>query len=283
MKDLLARPDVSVIAQDVTEPVHPELKADFIVHAASRASPQNYLSAPLDTIDANVRATRGLLQNARDWDCESFLFFSSGEIYGNVPAEHTPTPETYLGAGDPMAARACYGESKRMGETLCATFHHQYETPVKVVRPFHVYGPGMSLDDGRIMAEFLRFRINNETIRGLGDGRGVRAFCYISDATAGFLAALLSDANGEAFNIGNDEEPVSIRQLAELMVGLEEPELGIEFADAKTDHLAGTPDRVCPDISKARRILEFAPEIGLRDGVLRTLDWHQAATKGLGP
>jgi dTDP-glucose 4,6-dehydratase/UDP-glucuronate decarboxylase len=164
-----------------------------------------------------------------------------------------------------------------MGETLCATFHDQYETPIKVVRPFHVYGPGMSLDDGRIMAEFLRCRINNETIRGLSDGRGVRAFCYIADATFGFLAALLSDMNGEVFNIGNDEEPISIRQLAELMAGLEKPEIRVEFSDTKAAHLAGTPDRVCPDISKARRILEYAPEVSLSDGLLRTLAWHKEA------
>jgi len=228
-------------------------------------------------MDANVDGTRQLLDIAKEKGVESFLFLSSAEVYGEVSDEFLPTPETYPGNVDCTGSRACYTESKRYGETLCVTYWREYQVPAKIVRPFHVYGPGLSLSDGRVIADFSRNRLKNNPIRILGDGTGVRAFCYVSDATAGFWKVLLSDYNGEPFNIGNDQEPISIRDLAYLMADLYEPKLTVNFETSGVPrHLRGSPSRVCPDIGKARRLLNYSPRVRLSDGLLRTLDWHRA-------
>ena len=273
---LLSRSDVEFVVQSVNDPIELDRPVDFIVHAASKASPKDYLSDPLDTMDANTVATRRLLISARDRGVESFLFFSSGEIYGEVPRESLPTPETFPGLVSSTAERACYTESKRFGETLCATFHREFGVPAKIVRPFHVYGPGLSLDDGRVVADFLKNRIECRSIHLLSEGSDVRSFCYVSDATAGFWQALLSEHDGEAFNIGDDREPVSILELARVVAGLESPELEITHeTEAGPEYLRGTPSHACPDISKARRMLGYGPRTHLRDGLLRSLWWHR--------
>lgn len=274
---LLDREDVQFVQQNVSAPIHLDQHVDFIVHAASRASPRSYLAHPLDTMDANVVGTRQLLDIAKERGVESFLFFSSGEVYGEVSNEFVPTPESYPGNVNCTSPRACYTESKRYGETLCVTYWREYKVPVKIVRPFHVYGPGLRLDDGRVIADFSRNRLENKPIHVLSDGSGIRAFCHVSDATAGFWKVLLSDYNGEPFNIGNDQEPISIRDLAYLMAGLDEPELPVNFGGASVpEHLRGSPSHVCPDIGKARHVLNYYPRVRLREGLLKTLSWHRA-------
>lgn len=274
---LCGRPDVAFLVQDVRAPIRVEGPLDFIVHAASRASPRSYLDDPLDTMDANTEATRRLLELGRARRVEAFLFFSSGEIYGEVPPEHVPTPETYTGGHDCTSPRACYTESKKFGEALCAAYWRAHRLPAVIVRPFHTYGPGMRLDDGRVVADFLADRLACRPIRVLGGGRASRAFCYLADATAGYWKALFSGHHGEAFNIGDDREPVTIRELAALVAGLDEPALPVEAPEAEGPaYLRGSPSRVCPDLTKARRLLGFEPRVGLRDGLARTLRWYRS-------
>lgn len=274
---LLERDDVRFMDQNVSVPIHIDQHIDFIVHAASRASPRSYLAHPLDTMDANAGGTRQLLDIAKEKGIESFLFFSSAEIYGEVSEEYVPTPESYSGNVDCTSLRACYTESKRFGETLCVTYWREYRVPVKIVRPFHVYGPGLRLIDGRVIVDFSHHRLKNTPLHVLSDGTGVRAFCYVSDATVGFWKVLLSDHNGEPFNIGNDQEPISIRDLAHLIAGLYEPKLMVNFERSSVSrHLRESPSRACPDITKARRLLNYHPRVKLREGLLRTLDWHRA-------
>ena len=271
---LLGRSDVEWIIGDAAQPQPITGNVHFIVHAASKASPRAYLSAPLDTMNTNVEGTRWLLELARERDAESFLYFSSGEIYGD--ATLVPTPETYPGSADPLHPRACYTESKRYAEALIGAYHREYGIRAKIVRPFHVYGPGLRLDDGRVMADFLRSRLENQPIHLLSDGSGERAFCYLADATIGFWSALLSDHHGEAFNIGDDRELISIRKLAEMLARLYEPVLETHFADQLPEHLRGTPGRTCPDMTKARHLLGYVPQTDLREGVMRTLDWYRS-------
>ncbi|MBI4491382.1 MAG: NAD-dependent epimerase/dehydratase family protein [Chloroflexi bacterium] len=274
---LLGRPDVQFLHQDVSAPIELARGIDYIVHTASRASPRSYLAHPLDTMDANVVATRQLLELARRQGVESFLFLSSSEIYGEMGTGLAAIPETYPGSVACTSPRACYTESKRYGETLCVTFWREYGVPAKIARPFHTYGPGLRLDDGRVMADFLRNRLQNQPVQLLSDGSGVRAFCYVSDAVAGFWQVLFSERSGEAFNIGNDHEPIAVRDLAALVAELDEPLLGVELATSgQALHLRGTPSRVCPDLGKARRLLGYQPRVGLRAGLARTLAWHRA-------
>lgn len=276
LSHLRDRDDVRFLVQNVSDALMITEHIDFYVHAASSASPKKYLAQPLDTMDANVTATRHLLERARREGCEGFLFFSSGEIYGDTPAAHVPTPETFPGLVDDASPRACYTESKRFGETLCMTFHREYAVPVNIVRPFHVYGRGMALDDGRVIADFLRNRIEGTAIRILSDGSGRRAFCYLADATIGFWKSLLCERRGEVYNIGDSREPIAIRDLAQLVARLERPELEVSWAPTLPDHLKDSPSTVCPDIGKATRLLGYAPKTGLEDGLRRTIAWHRA-------
>jgi dTDP-glucose 4,6-dehydratase/UDP-glucuronate decarboxylase len=274
---LLGRDDVTFIQQDVAAPLTLDGPVEYIVHAASNASPRKYLAHPLDTMDANVIGTRQLLEIARTQGTRSVLFFSSSEVYGAVPDEHYPTPETYPGSVDPTHPRAIYAEAKRYGETLCLTYHRQYALPVKIVRVFYVYGPGIRLDDGRVMADFLNNRLHHQPIHLLSDGRALRAFSHSIDSITGFWLALLSQHNGEVFNIGGDQT-VSMRELAEVFASVEDPHLPVTVTESDLEpHLRGAPSRVCPDISKARQMLGYAPGISLEDGIRRMVRWYRAA------
>ncbi|KAA6336830.1 GDP-6-deoxy-D-mannose reductase [termite gut metagenome] len=150
----------------------------------------------------------------------SFLYFSSGEVYGKVNDSIATVSETDYGYLDPMNVRSCYGESKRMGENICISYMHQYGIPVKVVRPAHTYGPGMDLNDGRVFADFVRDVAHNNNIVMHSDGSNSRAFCYLSDATIAFFIVLLYGTNGEAYNVANPLCEITIIELAEKLVKL---------------------------------------------------------------
>lgn len=270
------RADVTVLYQDVRQPIMNTDRMDFIVHAASPASPRQYLQDPLGTLDANIIGTRHLLEMAKNQGVESVLYFSSSEIYGNIPPTMTIIPETFFGQADTLAPRACYTEAKRVGETLCMVYHRQYGLPVNIVRPFHVYGCGQPLDDGRVVADFLRNRLSAEPIRLLSDGSGVRSFTYIADAVMGYWQVLLADAHGEAYNIGEEREIVTIRTLAETVAALETPTLDCYFEAERAAHLQGTPSRAVPSIEKARLRLGYQPRYTLDSGLRRTLAWYRS-------
>ena len=273
---LLARDDVDLYLQDVCDPIAVDGAVDMIVHAASKASPRAYLADPIGTIDVNTVATRRLLDLAMEKSARRFLYYSSGEIYGDAPPDAVPTPETFPGLVDCTGPRAVYTESKRMGETIALAFHRAHGLDVRIVRPFHVYGPGMRLDDGRVMADFLRCRLTGDPIEILSAGLDTRAFCYIADATRLTLQVLAAGSPGGVYNIGNDGEQISIRELAELIARLERPEMPVRVAaDPEAAHLQGTPGRVCPDMSRSRRELGYAPAVGLDAGLRRTLAWYR--------
>ena len=284
--ELLARDDIELHLQDVCDPIAVDGAVDMIVHAASKASPSAYLADPIGTIDVNTGATRSLLNLALEKTARRFLYFSSGEIYGNAPPEAVPTPETFPGLVDCTGPRSVYTESKRMGETIVMAFHRAHGLNVQIVRPFHVYGPGMRLDDGRVMADFLKCRLNGDPIAILSAGRDTRAFCYIADATALTLQVLVAGSPGGVYNVGNDGEQTSIRDLAELIARLEEPKMPVRVAaDPDAAHLQGTPGRVCPDMDRCRQEFGYAPAVGLDAGLRRTLAWYrenQCAAAGVG-
>ena len=149
------RSDLRFHEQDVCDPPPADLRADFIFHAASHASPKHYGADPVGTFRPNVIGTDHLLGLARQSGSERFLFISSSQIYGEVPAERNPIRESEAGAVNPVVLRSCYAEAKRAGETLCVSYLHQYGVPVVIARPFHVYGPGLAPDDGRVYADFI--------------------------------------------------------------------------------------------------------------------------------
>jgi UDP-glucuronate decarboxylase len=268
---------IEIIKADIVKPLPLTGSFDYIVHAASIASPTFYRRYPLETIEVNVLGLKNLLDLAKTQHLKSFLYFSTSEIYGDPLPENIPTPETYNGNVSCTGPRACYDESKRLGETLAVNYYRQYGLPVKTVRPFNVYGPGLKLADKRVIPDFFSDALSRKKIAILSNGQSTRSFCYVSDAITGFMSALLSHHDGEAFNVGNDELEVNIKTLAALIADLVG---GVEIEFGKSpdkDYLTDNPQRRCPDLTKARTLLNYQPRVSLKAGLIKTFAWYKEA------
>lgn len=276
---LQGRSDIHLVRHDVRDAFEPDEPVHWIIHGASIASPTFYRRFPLETIDVNVNGTRHMLELAR-YGVQSMLFLSTSEIYGDPDPAFIPTPERYRGNVSCTGPRACYDESKRLAETLCITYHRLYSTPVKIGRPFNIYGPGQRLDDGRVIPDLMSAALRRQPLVLYSDGRATRSFCYVRDAVRGMLYVLLSEANGEAFNIGNDTEETSITTLAELMSEVAAPpRLPIEYRVSRDPHyLTDNPQRRCPDLTKLRSLAPWRPEVSLTEGLARTLRSYRELT-----
>jgi UDP-glucuronate decarboxylase len=274
---LEGRPDVELVEHDVTAPLALDEPVHAVVHGASIASPVWYRKHPLETIDVNVAGTRRLLDLAREHEVESFVYLSSSEVYGDPPPERVPTREDYRGHVSATGPRAPYDESKRLAETLCMTYFRLFGVPVKIVRPFNVYGPRLRLDDGRVIPDFLSDALAGRPVTVLSDGRARRSFCYVADFCTALLLLLVEGREGEAYNVGNDEE-VTIREAAETLDALPGLGVGIRFATSEDpDYLTDNPSRRCPDLSKVRSAVGWEARIALREGLRRTLASYREA------
>jgi nucleoside-diphosphate-sugar epimerase len=267
---------LTIFEGDVVEPFDPPGAVDMIIHAASQASPRFYGVDPVGTAAPNVLGTAHLLDLARRKNASRFLYFSSSEVYGALDPQDQPVQETAFGRLDPATRRACYAESKRMGETLCVAHHAQYGTQAVIVRPFHTYGPGMRLDDGRVFADFVRDMVTGRDIVLNSDGSAERAFCYLADAARAFFAVLLKGEAGHAYNVGNAEAVVSVRKLAETLVGLY-PQRGVRLRSSlpSSGYLPSQVQRSAPDTTRLET-LGWRPRVGIADGFRRTIDIYSA-------
>ncbi|WP_233709926.1 MULTISPECIES: NAD-dependent epimerase/dehydratase family protein [unclassified Helicobacter] len=253
------------------------IDADLIIHAASIASPSFYRAYPIETLDANVWGLRNLLEFYKDKPLKGFLFFSSSEIYGDPSPENIPTLEEYRGNVSCIGPRACYDESKRFGETICYLFHQKYQMPITIARPFNNYGPGMSVNDKRVVADFAQAVIQNADIKILSKGTPTRTFCYISDAIAGYLKVLLHDSF-DYFNIGIDKPEISIAELSDIYMQQGRDIFGytgkvIYDQSKEKDYLTHNPQRRCPNIQKAKKEIDYNPTILVHEGVGRYLNF----------
>ena len=286
MERIIDRDDCHIKQHDIVLPL-PADGGNFqhIIHAASIASPLYYRRHPIQTMDANVMGLRHLLDYAvaRKQTADpvrSFLFFSTSEIYGDPSPENIPTPEHYRGNVSCTGPRACYDESKRFGETMCVNFAKEYALPIKIVRPFNNYGPGLKITDKRALPDFARNIFAGEDIVLLSDGSPTRTFCYVADAVVGFFKTLLRGRDGEAYNIGMDQPEISIRQLAEKVISCARELYGYQgsLVFARSDdpeYLTDNPNRRCPVLAKAREELGYAPAISLEEGIRRSLIWYR--------
>ena len=267
------REDLRLLVQDASDAPKVGGRVDYVIHAASQASPRYFLTDPVGTLMPNVLGTHHLLELARASKAEGFLFFSSGDVYGRVDPKHCPVDENAYGPLDPTDVRSCYGEGKRIGETMCACWAHQHGVPAKIVRVSHTYGPGMRLDDGRVFADFVADVVAGRDIVMKSDGRAMRAFCYLADATAGFFTALFNGTPGQAYNVGNDKAEISILELAETLVRLF-PEKGLRVtrrpADPSSKNAPNPALRGSLDITKIAA-LGWQPHTTIEEGFRRTV------------
>lgn len=274
-KHHLNRKDFSLLENDLTANVESifNKSGNIVIHAASQASPKYYGTDPVGTLSANVIGTYNLLRASQNNSVESFLFFSSAEIYGQVSYKENVSEHDY-GYLDPLDIRSCYSESKRMAETLCVSWLTQYSIPTKIVRLFHTYGPGMSLDDGRVFADFVADVINGRDIHLKSDGSAKRAFCYRADAMRGIFTVLFQGTNGEAYNVGNESCEISILDLSKLIADLF-PELNLRVIEgvapvSNIDYVKSSINRICPD-STHLRLLGWKPTFTLQEGFRKTI------------
>lgn len=258
---------------DVTYPLPVRQGIDYIIHAAGLASPVYYLKYPLETIESAVTGAKNLLELARRNHLKGFLLFSSSEIYGDPVPSAVPTPETYHGNVSSVGPRACYDESKRLAETVSTIYWQRHGVPVTIVRPFNVFGPGMKHDDRRVIPMFTYQALNGQPITVHGDGHQTRTFCYITDAMVGFFKVLLKGQPGEAYNIGNDENEISMRDLAQVFMDTAGGNARFALVPYPDTYPAGEPQRRCPDLTKARTTLGFAPQVHFREGLERFIAW----------
>ena len=254
---------------DVTKPDLDEMYC-LIFHLASRASPSDYQQYPIQTLLANSVGTWKMLELARKSDA-ILMYASSSEVYGD--AQVIPTPESYWGKVNPVGLRSCYDEGKRFGEALCMAYLRSYRLDVRIARIFNTFGPRIREDGayGRVVSRFITQALRADDITVYGDGSQTRSLCYISDTLAGILKMVSSEkGKGEVFNIGNPRE-MSILDLAKKVNDLTGRKSRIVHEPLPPDD----PARRCPDISKARQLLNWEPKIGLEEALKTTIDWFK--------
>lgn len=254
--------------RDVSAPFKPPASIDQIYHLASPASPRSYQELPFETIAVNTKGTQLLLELAHTHKA-SFLFASTSEVYGD-PKEH-PQNETYWGHVNPIGPRACYDESKRLGETLTMQYIRSKNVDARIIRIFNTYGPRLAQADGRVVGNFIKQALAKESLTVYGDGLQTRSFCYIDDLVFGIIGAMnVSGTRGEVVNIGNPDEH-TVLDLAHLVLRLTGATTGIQHKPLPQDD----PTRRRPDITKAYELLSWAPQVSIEDGLQRTIAWFR--------
>ncbi len=276
LSHLASHPNVELRELDVST-IELDESFDVIVHGASIASPVAYRRMPLRTIEVNALGTWALLRGLRDRPLDAFVLLSTSEIYGDPDPAHVPTPETYPGLVSSTGPRACYDESKRFAETLALAHFRERGTPVRIVRPFNIYGPGMLPDDGRVVPSLVEAARQGEDLVLHSDGTPRRSFCYVADFFVSFLRVMTRGVDGEPYNVGDDRDEISMRDLAE-RIRLVTATSGrvIVRPSEEADYLVDNPQRRCPDLTKVRALGGNMPSVSLEDGIDRYVRWLAA-------
>jgi len=262
---LMNNPYFEVIRHDIEEPIL--IEVDEIYNLASPASPIHYQKDPVKTVRTNVMGAINVLDIAKRCGAKVFQA-STSEIYGD-PEVH-PQIEEYRGNVNTIGPRACYDEGKRCAETLFFDYYREYGVDIKVVRIFNTYGPKMALNDGRVISNFILQALNNEDITIYGDGSQTRSFCYVSDLVDGFIKMMSSNLTGP-INLGNPEE-FTMLELAKKIIKLTNSKSKIVFKALPQDD----PKQRCPDISKAKKYLNWEPKVSLDNGLKKTIEYFRS-------
>ncbi len=257
-------PNFELIRHDVTEPI--QLEVDKIWHLACPASPIHYQFNPIKTTKTCFMGTYNMLGLAKRVGAK-ILLASTSEVYGN-PEEH-PQKETYYGSVNTIGLRSCYDEGKRLAETLCSDYQRMHDVDIRIMRIFNTYGPFMRSDDGRVISNFIVQALQNQSLTIFGNGKQTRSFCYVDDLINAML--LLMESNyKKPVNIGNPNE-FSICELAKLIQELVNPKVKFEFKELPMDD----PIQRKPSIELARELLSWEPQIELKEGLNKTIEWFK--------
>ncbi len=266
------RTDIIVLEQDVCDRIAYNDKIDYIIHAASPASPKIMKEKPVDTIMANTIGTFNTLKLAKKNNVKAYMYISSREVYGEPYEWQEKFDEETYGFVDPLLPRSCYPEGKKAAETMCVSFKEQYGLNVKIARPAHTYGPGMSIYDGRVQADFLKNIVNHENIVMKSRGEALRTYTYISDVIAGMFFVLLNSED-VAYNMADENAKITIKELAELLVSLY-PERNLKVdMQINEDNKGCAPFKLGIINSDKLKKLGWEPKITIENGFRRTVEY----------
>jgi len=260
--------DFTFVHSDVSNFVHVPGPVDAVLHFASPASPIDFDRIPIQILKVGSRGTQNALGLAKDKSARFFLA-STSEVYGD-PLVH-PQPETYWGNVNPIGPRGVYDEAKRFAEAITMAYHRHHGVDVRIVRIFNTYGPRMRPDDGRVVSNFIVQALAGKPLTIHGDGTQTRSFCYVDDEIRGLLALLDSDHVGPV-NVGNPNE-FTVLELAEKVLAVTGSSSELQFDPRPVDD----PAQRRPDLTLARTLLRWEPEIGIDEGVARTATWFSGA------
>jgi len=270
---LLSHPRFRLVQQDVTRYLDIPGAVDYVLHFASPASPADYLKLPIQTLKVGALGTHNTLGVALAKKAK-YLLASTSECYGDP--EVRPQPETYWGHVNPIGLRGVYDEAKRFAEAMVMAYHREHGVDTRIVRIFNTYGPRMRLNDGRALPNFVYQALTGQPITVYGDGSQTRSFCYVSDLIEGIYRLMQSDERFPV-NIGNPQE-ITILEFAERIRALVGSDAPIISKPLPQDD----PRQRCPDISKARRILQWEPRVNLDQGLRVTLDYFRQLVAAAG-
>lgn len=255
--------DVCSLSDQVTkQPIN------FIFHLASPASPIDYQNYPEETLLTNSTGTLAVLKLAKEANAK-ILIASTSEVYGD-PLEH-PQKETYLGNVNAFGPRSCYDEGKRFGEAATYVYLNKYGVDARIIRIFNTYGPRMAKDDGRVVSNFINEALKESPLKVDGDGSQTRSFCYVSDLVEGIYKAMFSDnTKGEIFNLGNPDE-YTVKDLADKIIKLTGSKSKVKYSGIFRED---DPMRRQPDITKAKKVLNWEPKVSLDEGLQKTIEYY---------
>lgn len=264
IEHLEANDNFLFIEHNVSEYFSVAEKLDWVMHLASPASPVDFEKLAIPILKVGSLGTHNALGLAKEKNAKFFLA-STSEVYGD-PLVH-PQPESYFGNVNPIGPRGVYDESKRFAESITMAYHHKHGIDTRIVRIFNTYGPRMRVDDGRVVCSLLCQALNNQDLTICGDGSQTRSFQYIDDLIEGFIRLMSANYNGPV-NIGNPNE-FTICQLAQKIIDITGAKSQLKFIEMQKDD----PKRRKPDISLAKELLSWEPQVQLEDGLKRSLEY----------
>lgn len=269
IEHLLGSGNFNFIEHDVTEPIR--LEVDEIYNLACPASPMHYQANPIKTMKTSVLGMIHILGMAKRCGAR-VLQASTSEIYGD-PDVH-PQPESYRGLVNTLGPRACYDEGKRAAEALCSDYRRSHDVEVRIARIFNTYGPGMATNDGRVVSNFVLQTLRGEPVTVYGDGSQTRSFCYRDDLIEGLIRLMALDGEEpRPVNLGNPEE-CSMLDLVQAVARACGREATVTYQPLPNDD----PKQRCPDITRARELLNWSPAVSLQEGLQKTVSWFQNQT-----
>ena len=264
--------DIEIIKHDIIKPFVHEKTFDYIICLAGIASPFFYNKFPLETLNVSINGLLNMFKVKHNTQSK-FIFFSSSEIYGDPHPNEIPTREYYNGNVTSIGPRSCYDESKRVGETICYIQNKHFNKNTTIIRPFNVYGPGMSLKDYRIIPNITKSIIDGDLLEIYDTGLQTRTYCYVVDALNGFLRAIFRKEKFEVYNIGNTNGEISVLDLVKTAENVIDKKINYKLTKYPEEYPFEQPQRRCPDIQKAKNQLGYIPNFNLEKGLYNHLKW----------